>query len=165
MTPSAAPINSRYRCGNRKNEVSAGMSRAMGMGDNNRYGGVNDAIRMARQLSREALEPMAHPQPRRSIERGPCPEIYRIERIEPSKGLQAIYASQKRMQAYRSNEPAVIGGAPGEYSSALAAQIYMRPQARHLYRPQYGERINQVGQYNNRDSSNDRLERYIPHFF
>lgn len=160
-------VNSRYRGGNRKNEVSAGMSRAMGMGENNRYAGVNNAIRIARQLSREALQPMA-PQhlPRRSIERGPCPSEYKSDRVEPSKGLQAIYASQKRMQAYRSNDAGVIGGAPGEYSAAcMAADVYMRPQNKPLYRPHYGERISYGGLYEQRrDSSNEKLERYIPHF-
>lgn len=43
----------------------------MGLGEN-RYGGVNNAIRLARQLSKENLVPA--PAHFNRIERGPCPE-------------------------------------------------------------------------------------------
>jgi hypothetical protein len=43
------------------------MSRALGM-CNNRYEGVGEALRMARALSKEALQPV--------MERGPCPKDF-----------------------------------------------------------------------------------------
>ena len=45
----------------RKQMESAGMSRAMGV--NNRYEGVNEAIKLARAMSKEVIQ-----------QRGPCPK-------------------------------------------------------------------------------------------
>lgn len=67
------PTGYRSRLGYRKQMESAGMSRALGVNAQvNRYDGVEKAIRMARELSKENIH-MASNQVVR-MERGPCPK-------------------------------------------------------------------------------------------
>jgi len=60
------PVAYRSRLGYRKQMESAGISRAMGV---NRYEGVGNALRMARELSREQIPEVAAVK----MQRGPCP--------------------------------------------------------------------------------------------
>lgn len=60
------PVAYRSRLGYRKQMESAGISRAMGV---NRYEGVGNALRMARELSREQIPEF----PAVKMQRGPCP--------------------------------------------------------------------------------------------
>lgn len=60
------------RSGNRKNQCSEAMSRALG-GFNSRYEGAGSAIRQAREISNEHQRYYAHAKP--TTPRGPCPQF------------------------------------------------------------------------------------------
>jgi len=63
------PQSYRSRLGYRKQMESAGISRALGIAAP-RYEGVGNALRMARELSKENLQNMGN---QLKMERGPCP--------------------------------------------------------------------------------------------
>ena len=86
---------------------SAGISRAMGV---NRYEGVGNALRMARELSREQIPEVAAVK----MQRGPCPGHLRNPSIpsilteeerqsaqyakDLERGLQAVYGQRRRQE-------------------------------------------------------------------
>jgi len=81
------PQSYRSRLGYRKQMESAGMSRAMGVAAP-RYEGVGNAIRMARELSKENLQGMGN---QLKMERGPRPQ-----NIPRNPSIPSILSDQER---------------------------------------------------------------------
>jgi len=81
------PQSYRSRLGYRKQMESAGISRALGIAAP-RYDGVGNAIRMARELSKENLPGVSN---QLKMERGPCPR-----HIPRNPSIPSMYSEAER---------------------------------------------------------------------